>query len=222
MSNRPIEHYTTCVLVYHGLDRLLILLFAVGAVLNSGSNAYLLLPGQYTSSVQPASLEQALVSATSSITFTTGFSNSTTATTPSLPLNVALQPGLLNFPNDLYTGDPLFVRLPQSLNESLSSDGLSRGSIILADKTVATIEATNNGPKTRVVLWDTVPYLSQLPYSMAGSLRLVSLESSGCSPACSSAAICTMAGTCQCPSGFTGSSCESCQQGFFGPKCQSE
>ncbi|CAG7846786.1 SubName: Full=Uncharacterized protein {ECO:0000313/EMBL:CCA70636.1} [Serendipita indica DSM 11827] len=120
----------------------------LGAVLSSQSNSYLLLPGQYTSSVQPASLEQALVSATSTITFTTGFSNSTTATTPSLPLNVALQPGLLNYPSDLYTGDPSFIALPQSVNGSLSSTGLSRGSIILAANTVATIEATNNGPKT--------------------------------------------------------------------------
>ncbi|PVF97800.1 hypothetical protein CPB86DRAFT_775103 [Serendipita vermifera] len=192
----------------------------LGAVLSSSSSSYILLPGQYTSSIQPASLQQALGSATSTVTFTTGFSNSTTSTTPSLPLNVQLQPGLLNYPSDLYTGDPKFYNTPQNVNSSFTSTGISRGSIILAANTVAAIEADNRGSKTRVVLWDNVPYLSQLPYSMAGDLTLVSLQSSLCTPACSAKAICTTSGTCQCRDGFTGESCESCAAGRYGPDCK--
>ncbi|KAG8834647.1 hypothetical protein FRC17_007949 [Serendipita sp. 399] len=157
----------------------------LGAALNTQSNAYLLLPGQYAANVQPTSLSQALTSATATVTFTTGFSNSTTATSPSLPLNVALQPGLLNYPSDLYTGDPSFIPLPQSINSTFNPTSINRGSIILAANTVAAIEADNNGVKNRVVLWDTVPFISQLPYTMAGNLRILSLLSSSCSPACS-------------------------------------
>lgn len=199
----------------------LILSSSVGAVLSSSSAAYLLLPGQYTSSVQPASLSQSLTSATSTLTFTTGFSNSTTPTTPTLPLNVALLPGLLNYPADLYSGDPTFIPVPQSVNATFNAT-LNRGSIIVAANTVAAIEANNLGVKNRVVLWDTVPYISQLPYSMAGSLQVLSIQSATCSPACSSSAICSTAGTCICPAGFTGTSCEACADGFWGPQCKRE
>ncbi|KIM31095.1 hypothetical protein M408DRAFT_327977 [Serendipita vermifera MAFF 305830] len=192
----------------------------LGAVLSSSSAAYLLLPGQYTSSVQPASLQQSLSSATSTLTFTTGFSNSTTATTPTLPLNIALRPGLLNYPSDLYTGDPTFIPLPESVNATFNATSINRGSIILAPNTVAAIESNNNGAKNRIVLWDTVPYLSQLPYAMAGNLQVVSIQSATCSPACASSAVCSTAGTCICPAGFTGASCEACATGFWGPQCK--
>jgi hypothetical protein len=194
----------------------------VGAVLSSPSGAYLLLPGQYTSSVQPASLSQSLTSATSTLTFTTGFSNSTTPTTPTLPLNVALLPGLLNYPTEPYTGDPTFIAVPQSVNATFNATNINRGSIIVAANTVAAIEANNSGVKNRVVLWDTVPYISQLPYSMAGTLQVLSIQSVTCSPACSSSAICSTAGTCICPAGFTGTSCEACADGFWGPQCKRE
>lgn len=197
-----------------------ILLPTVGAVLSSSSGSYLLLPGQYTSSVQPASLEQSLVSATATLTFTTGFSNSSTSTTPSLPLNIALLPGLLNYPSDQYTGTPNFFPLP--VNSGFNATSINRGSIILGANTVAAIEADNNGVKNRVVLWDTVPYISQLPYSMAGNLQILSIQSATCSPACASSAICSISGTCICPAGFTGDSCEACQTGHWGPQCKGE
>ena len=200
----------------------LILSPLVGAVLSSSSAAYLLLPGQYTSSVQPASLSQSLTSATSSLTFTTGFSNSTTPTTPTLPLNVALLPGLLNYPAEPYTGDPTFIPVSQSVNATFNATSINRGSIIVAANTVAAIESNNFGVKNRVVLWDTVPYISQLPDSMAGTLQVLSIQSATCSPACSSSAICSTAGTCICPAGFTGTSCEACADGFWGPQCKRE
>jgi hypothetical protein len=156
------------------------------------------------------------------LTFTNGFSNSTTPITPTLPLNIALLPGLLNYPADLYTGDPRFIAVPQSVNVTFNATSINRGSIILAANTVAAIEANNNGAKSRVVLWDTVPYISQLPYSMAGDLQVLSIQSATCSPACASSGICSTAGTCICPTGFTGSSCEACADGFWGPQCKRE
>jgi hypothetical protein len=195
----------------------------VGATLSSssGSATYVLLPGQYTSNVQPDSLEQTLASATSTIIFTTGFSNSTTSTTPSLPLTIALQPGVLNYPDDGFSGDPSFYALPQSLNSTNNATDLKRGSILLAANTVAAIEATNNGQKSRVVLWDNVPFVSQLPYSMAGTLQVVSIQSTSCNPTCSSSGICTTNGSCLCPPNFTGQSCEQCADGHFGSDCKS-
>jgi hypothetical protein len=71
---------------------------------------------------------------------------------------------------------------------------------------------------TRVVLWEAVPDISQL--SMSGNIELHAIQSTRCSPACSGSGICTADGTCTCPSGFTGSSCESCESGHFGPECQ--
>jgi hypothetical protein len=179
-----------------------------------------LLPGQYTSSVQPATLEQALSSATSTITFTPGFSNATTPTTPSLPLTIALKPGLLNYPADLYDGTPNFLALPQDVNSTFNATSISTGSIILSENTFAAIEADNNGAKSRVILWDTIPYFSQLPYDTSGTLQVLSIQSSSCSPACSASAICSLSGTCICPPNFTGSSCESCASGHFGPECK--
>ena len=193
----------------------------MGAVLRSSSDTYLLLPGQYTSNVQPTGLSQSLTSATSTLTFTTGFSNSTAPITPSLPLNIALLPGLLKYSSDRYAGDPTFIPLPQSVNSTFNPTSIN-GSVILAVNTVATIEADNNGAKNRIVLWDTVPYISQLPYSMAGDLQVLSLQSTTCSPACSSSAVCSTAGTCLCRPGFTGASCEACASGFWGPECKRE
>ncbi|KAG2355257.1 hypothetical protein BDR07DRAFT_1613759 [Suillus spraguei] len=72
----------------------------------------------------------------------------------------------------------------------------------------------------RVILWNSIPDVSQLPASASGSLSLLNLQSSSCSPVCSGDGICSSSGTCQCPSGFTGSSCEACSSGFFGPECQ--
>ena len=61
--------------------------------------------------------------------------------------------------------------------------------------------------------------MSQLPGGVA-PLSLSAMESSACSPQCSSAGVCSASGQCTCPPGFTGSSCETCANGFFGPSCQ--
>ena len=74
----------------------------------------------------------------------------------------------------------------------------------------------------RVVFWSSIPNVAQLPTSVAtGPLAILDIQSSSCSPACSGNGVCSANGTCTCPTGFTGSSCESCAAGFFGPKCQS-
>ena len=78
----------------------------------------------------------------------------------------------------------------------------------------------SSGNNSRVIFWDAVPDVNQLPASNLGSLSLSDIQSTACSPSCASSGVCTASGTCHCASGFTGASCESCASGFFGPKCQ--
>ena len=70
----------------------------------------------------------------------------------------------------------------------------------------------------RIILWDSVPDMSQLPG--ISSLSLSAIQSNACSPQCSGAGVCSTSGKCTCPPGFNGTSCELCAQGFFGPSCQ--
>ncbi len=82
-----------------------------------------------------------------------------------------------------------------------------------------------NSTGTRMVIWETVSDLSQVPSSSfefdpnSGS-NLVALQSSSCSTACSSGGTCDTSGSCNCLPTFTGSACETCASGFFGPNCQ--
>lgn len=69
----------------------------------------------------------------------------------------------------------------------------------------------------RLVIWDSVPDVAQLPG--APSLALTDVQSNACSPQCAGAGVCSASGQCTCPTGFTGASCEACAAGFFGPTC---
>ena len=80
--------------------------------------------------------------------------------------------------------------------------------------------AVTSGADNHVIFWDAIPDVSQLPSEASQSLVLTNIQSSTCSPPCSGSGICSASGTCNCPTGFTGSSCETCAQGFFGPTCQ--
>ncbi|KAG2355406.1 hypothetical protein BDR07DRAFT_1474106 [Suillus spraguei] len=93
---------------------------------------------------------------------------------------------------------------------------------ILPTKTITgfVLQPSGLDLNTACHLWNSIPDVSQLPASASGSLSLLNLQSSSCSPVCSGDGICSSSGTCQCPSGFTGSSCEACSSGFFGPECQ--
>ncbi|KAF8826007.1 hypothetical protein HHX47_DHR6000718 [Lentinula edodes] len=167
----------------------------------------LLLPGQYTTTTDPELLHALLTSSSASLSPSTGFNSSSV----SLPLTVALEPGLAIYSNTQSGGSAGFSSLPNSLVGN-SSTSLSAQSLALSSNIWAAI---NVGSRSRVVFWDSVPDFSQLVVS--GSLSLVDMQSSAFEPACSSNSICTSPGTCSCAAGFTGASCES---GFFGLSCQ--
>ncbi|CAL1703272.1 unnamed protein product [Somion occarium] len=177
-----------------------------------------LLPGQYTSDTNPQLLHTLLTSSSATLSSSPGFNNSTTV---SLPLTIALQAGIAAYPNANYSGSPTFTQLPET-NGSLSSTSFSAGSLMLSSNAWAAISSSSSSTD-RLIVWDSIPDLSQLPPSTSASrssLSILDIQSAACSPPCSGAGICSASGTCTCPIGFTGSSCESCASGFFGPNCQ--
>lgn len=123
------------------------------------------------------------------------------------------------YPSVNYSGPSTFTALP-STNASRASTSTSAGSVVLASNIWA---AVSSGPSSsdRLILWDSIPDVAQLPSgSSLSSLSIIDIQSAACSPPCAGAGICSASGTCTCPAGFTGSSCESCAAGFFGPTCQ--
>ena len=187
----------------------------VGAVLSaSGAATDLhLLPGQYTSDTSPLLLHNLLTSASASLSPSSGFNGSLT----NLPLNLALNPGIATFAGSLYAGQSGFTALPSSPFTN-SSTPLTARSLALASN--IWIAITSGSSSKRLVIWDSIPDISQLPGSSSNTLSLLDIQSNACSPPCASSGVCSASGTCQCLPGFTGSSCESCAQGFFGPQCK--
>ena len=188
--------------------------YSVGATLNAaGATTIHLLPGQYSTSSNPQILHNSLTSSSATLASSPGFTNSTTV---SLPLNLALQAGLAIFSGPLYSGQSSFTALPTTLPGNTSTQ-LAAQSLTLSSVVWAAINSSNND---RIIVWDAIPDVSQLPASNLGPLFLTEIQSSACNPSCATSGLCTTAGTCQCASGFTGASCESCASGFFGPNCQ--
>ena len=187
----------------------------VGATLTaSGATTIHLLPGQYSASTSPEILHDSLTSSSATLSSSSGFTNSTAV---SLPLNLALQSGLAIFSDILYSGQSSFTGLPTTPARNTSTPLVAQSLTLSSTVWVA----LNSGNKDRVIIWEAVPDVNQLPSNSLGSLSLIDIQSSACNPNCASSGVCTNAGTCQCASGFTGTSCESCASGFFGPKCQS-
>ncbi|CAK5272781.1 unnamed protein product [Mycena citricolor] len=179
-----------------------------------GSPAIRLLPGQYTSTSNPQLLHNALTSSSVSLSPSPGFDSN--ATILSLPLNVLEQPGLTTYTAALYSGanDPsAFTPIPSAPIPNSSS--LVFQSLSLSLNTWIAVNASSN---PRLIVWDSVPDISQLP-SVPANMRLLSLESSTCSPSCASSGICTSSGVCACLPGFVGAACEKCGAGLFGPRC---
>ncbi|PCH38564.1 growth factor receptor domain-containing protein [Wolfiporia cocos MD-104 SS10] len=189
----------------------------LGATLSaSGSSTSLhLLPGQYTSDTNPEALHELLTSSSASLVASPGFFVNKSI---SLPLDLALSPGIALYPKANYSGQATFAALPNNASATNSSKQLSAGSFGLASNMWAAMSGTTSND--RVIFWDSVPDISQLPSStLSDPLTLLEMQSSACSPACAGAGICSSSGKCICPTGFTGTSCQSCAEDFFGPTC---
>lgn len=159
-------------------------------------------------------LHNLLTSSSATLTPSPGF-NSTSST--SLPLTLDLDPGFVIYASSLYSGQASFLPLPSSPIVN-SSTPLAANSLALSTNVWAAVTSGSN--KDRIVIWDAVPDISQLPAGASQSLSLLDVQSFACSVPCSGSGVCSASGTCNCPTGFTGSSCETCAEGFFGPTCQ--
>ena len=167
-----------------------------------------LLPGQYTTTTNPQLLHNYLTSS-ATLVGSPGFQS---GPLPSLPLSLRLQPGLAIYPQSLYSGQPSYGQLPSSpLNTSTPLPG---NSIAISSNVWVAVSSNNQ----RIILWDSIPDISHLPYT--GSLSLLDIQSTTCSPPCSGSGVCSASGNCTCSTGFNGTSCELCADNFFGPTCQ--
>ncbi|KAJ6572174.1 insulin-like growth factor binding protein [Mycena capillaripes] len=190
---------------------------SIGVTISApGSPPALLLPGQYTSTTNPQLLHNLLTSPSASLQTSPGFKNSSSSL--SLPLNVAQEPGLSIYSGPLYSGQPAFTSIPSAPIGANSSTSLTLRSLVLSSSVWIAINSPAPG-NSRVIVWDSIPDIAQLPTTAPSTLTLFDMESAACSPPCASSGICTAAGTCTCSAGFTGSSCETCAPGFFGPGC---
>lgn len=188
--------------------------FIVGATLSApgAPTSIHLLPGQYTSTTNPQLLHNLLTSSSATLSGSPGFQS---ASLSSLPINLQLEPGVAVYSQRLYSGQAAFSQLPSAPLTNTSTP-LAANAIALASNVWIAVTSSSS----RVILWESVPDVTQLPSSASGSLSLVDIQSSSCSPPCSGAGVCSASGSCTCPTGFTGTSCESCADGFFGPTCQ--
>ncbi|KAJ7651463.1 insulin-like growth factor binding protein [Mycena polygramma] len=174
----------------------------------------LLLPGQYTATTNPELVHDLLTSPHATLSPNPGFGNSSTI---ALPLDVAVAPGLAIYPQTLYSGQAAFSSLPSAPVSNNASTPLKAESMVMSSSVWVAVSIGSNG---RVVLWDSVPDTAQLPLRSTGSMSLLDMQSSTCSPPCASSGTCSASGTCACAPGFNGTSCETCAAGFFGPTCQ--
>ncbi|KAG7094422.1 hypothetical protein E1B28_008022 [Marasmius oreades] len=184
----------------------------IGTVISGAPSSALLLPGQYTSTTNPQFLHDLLLSSNTSLSPSPGFESSSSSR--NLPLNVALSPGLAIYSQSPYSGTAAFTSLPTTPLRN-SSTPIQASSISISSNTWAAVTIAGS---SRVIIWDGIPDVSQLP--ITGSFSLTDLQSAACSPPCSGSGVCSPSGTCTCPAGFTGSACEACAKGFFGSQCQ--
>ncbi|KAJ7150260.1 hypothetical protein C8R46DRAFT_1358359 [Mycena filopes] len=179
------------------------------------SNSVLLLPGQYTATTDPQLVHDLLTSSHATLIPNPGFGQffsiyptsqrrSEPRSLPSTPiLSILARPPSVLFRRFQY---------PTALALQLSAESMALSSSIWV--------ALSFGSNGRVIVWDSVPDTAQLPLGSVGSMSLLDMQSSTCSPPCASSGTCSSSGTCACAPGFNGTSCETCTAGFFGPTCQ--
>ncbi|KAF7323850.1 Growth factor receptor domain-containing protein [Mycena kentingensis (nom. inval.)] len=191
---------------------------SIGVTISTpGTSSALLLPGDYTSTTNPQFLHDLLTSSSSNLTSSPGFKNSTLSR--NLPLTVAQEPGLSIYTEPLYGGKAGFSALPTAPIVNASTP-LTARSLSLSSSVWVALNSPASG-NNRVIVWDSIPDVAQLPTSApsTSSLALFDIQSAACNPPCASGGACSASGTCTCSPGFTGSSCETCAAGFFGPNC---
>ncbi|KIY48194.1 growth factor receptor domain-containing protein, partial [Fistulina hepatica ATCC 64428] len=187
----------------------------LGTVLSDGTDTSIhLLPGTYTSSTNPELLHNELTSSSAKLTPSAGFANSSSST--DLPLTIALSTGFAIYSESLYAGSVDFKALPSTPYAVNTSISLAAQSFAVSSSVWLAISA---GTSDRLIVWESIPDVSQLPSGLDSNFTLIDMESSACSPACSSAGICNTNGTCSCAAGFTGSSCQSCESNHYGQSC---
>ena len=133
-----------------------------------------------------------LPSQQASLFLSSGFSNSSVpSTNPSLPLTVALQPGVLSYPQSLYRGQSTFTQLSAGPNRTTTT--VPPGSFLVTLNTWAALTSSNR----RIIVWDSIPDFVQLPLSsVGGSLSLTEIQSMACSSPCASTGTCLASGQC--------------------------
>jgi hypothetical protein len=203
------------------VSRISLIFTLVGATLSPNDpsanvTAVQLLPGLYNTTSQPQDLLSLLSAFSATLSLSPGFSSSSTF----LPLNLTIEqrPGLVLYDEETYTGQPTFLQLP-SAPMSPTPVAASTSFALSNNVWAVTTVGSNN---TTLVFWNAVPDIEELPNDIfiSQSLTLIDLQSSTCSPPCSSAGVCSASSTCSCAKGFAGSSCEKCAAGFSGPRCQ--
>ena len=89
---------------------------------------------------------------------------------PSLPLTVALQLGVLSYPESLYHGQSTFIELSTGPNHRTTSVPL--GSFLVTLNTWAALTSSNMG----IIVWDSILDFAQLLLSsVGGSLSLMKI-----------------------------------------------
>ncbi|KAG6900229.1 hypothetical protein C0993_001048 [Termitomyces sp. T159_Od127] len=143
-----------------------------------------LLPGQYASASSPQLLHTVLTSSSASFSPSPGFNGSL----KTLPLTLALEPGLAIFSDILYSGQSGFSALPANLTGN-SSTLLAAKSLSLSQTIWIAIK--NGPPSERLIIWDSIPNISELPVGRPTALSLVDIQSTACSPPCAASGICS-------------------------------
>ena len=121
------------------------------------------------------SLHSLLTSSSASISSSPGFDANL-----SLPLKLALQPGVAVYSQAKYSGDASFVQPPSSwlTEQHFAICWLSSTLVQYMGRTIHRVI------QDRVIFWDSVPNVSQLTSSASGPSALLDIQSSACSPPC--------------------------------------
>ncbi|KAK1233363.1 hypothetical protein PQX77_003472 [Marasmius sp. AFHP31] len=130
----------------------------IGTTISGAPTSVLLLPGQYSDTTNPQFLHDLLTSSESTLAPSAGFENSTSSR--NLPLNLALSPGLAIYSQSLYGGTEGFSSLPSTPVVN-SSTPIQAGSMSISSNTWASL--TIGSDSQRVIVWDSIPDVSQLP-----------------------------------------------------------